>query len=85
MCFGEESKKKTAHLDDSLGFTALINHVHLSTAMSLIVTDIFGHLSGLDTLIAIALTARPLVDNLLLHRAEEKESKGGVLVTATFF
>lgn len=60
--------EKTTHFDDSLGFRTLFNHFHIGPAISLIVPDVVGHLSGSETLIAIALTARPVVDILLLHK-----------------
>lgn len=68
-------KSERAHFNDSLWLRTLFNHVDCSAAISLIVTDIVGHLSGFEVLVSIAVAARPVVDILSSGEAKRKKIK----------
>lgn len=52
------------YLDDFLGLVPLLHHAQLGPAVPLVVSDVDGNLRGLQPLVAVALTAAPLVDFL---------------------
>lgn len=52
------------HLYDLLRLLPLVDHVHLSSAISLVISDVDGQLGGLQLLVAVALTAAPHVNVL---------------------
>lgn len=66
-----------AHLRHSCRLCTFVHCVHFSTAVSLVVTDISGHLSGFELLEVIPLTAKPAVDVLLMHRKDSKKRNRG--------
>lgn len=51
-------------LYDLIRLAPLLHHVHLGSAISLIISDVNGDLRSLQPLEAVALTAAPLVDIL---------------------
>lgn len=56
------------YLYDLLRLTVLVNDVHLSSAISLVISDVDGQLRGLQLLVAVSLTAAPDVN--VLHQDE---------------
>lgn len=61
------------HLYDVRGLASLLHHVHLGSAVSLIVSDVDGHLGGLEPLEPVTLTAAPLIH--ILQDGEKKRGK----------
>lgn len=53
-----------SHLYDCCRLVPLIHHVQFSSAVPLIISDANGDLGGLQPLIAVTLTAAPLIDFL---------------------
>lgn len=54
----------TAYLDDFGRLIPLVHHEQLCPAAPLVVSDVDGKIRGLQPLVAVALTAAPLVDVL---------------------
>lgn len=54
------------YLYDLLRLTTLVNYVHLSSAISLVISDVDGQLGGLQLLVAVRLTAAPNIN--VLHQ-----------------
>lgn len=54
------------YLYDLAGLSILVNDVHLSSAVSLVISDVDGQLGGLQLLVAVRLAAAPNVN--VLHR-----------------
>lgn len=65
----KNKKKKTGgtclktvhHLDDFCWLLPLLHHVQLGSAVPLVVSDVDGHLGGLQPLVAATLAATPLI------------------------
>lgn len=65
------------HLYDLLRLLPLVDHVHLSSAISLVISDVDGQLGGLQPLVVVALTAAPDVNVLRKDRnCNSKLTKG---------
>lgn len=74
MILNKEEVIKT-YLCHSFWLFTFINCMDFTAAISLIITNISGHLSSFELLKVICFTAKPAVNVLLIHREDAKKRR----------